>query len=396
MSLRAMPLKRPVLSRSRWMTCATSRPPSAGTARANGTMAIGMGSVTPCGDGEAQLRERGRRSGQLSQQQGRVASFFMRLIHCGANVSSKLRSNSAGSGRRHGNGDAAIDRGLHRFTQRGVVDAAAVHADGCHLAARNLGDRHNTRDAGLCRGRLDPGPRRCARRSAHASACASSLLRTALPRSSASSTAPKFRLARGTRLFFGGLLRGGGIFGALFLGAFLSAAAFSAAAFSAAAFAAACFSASRRSASSRSFSSCAAFCSCSRFCCSVFSRSRGAPASLRSISAGSGLGGPCSSTGAGSGSGAGSGTGSAGGGAVRAWTRCLSARARRPPWLRWPAFRPGGGRCFQVNQPYTAAATMAECSRMDSAIARHRPLVETYLSAAASIFSGLASVPAAA
>jgi hypothetical protein len=34
----------------------------------------------------------------------------------------------------------------------------------------------------------------------------------------------------------------------------------------------------------------------------------------------------------------------------------------------------GGALCFQVNQPYTAAATMAECNRIESAYARQRPL----------------------
>ena len=33
----------------------------------------------------------------------------------------------------------------------------------------------------------------------------------------------------------------------------------------------------------------------------------------------------------------------------------------------------GGGRCFQVNQPYTAAATIPECSSTESANARQRP-----------------------
>ena len=36
----------------------------------------------------------------------------------------------------------------------------------------------------------------------------------------------------------------------------------------------------------------------------------------------------------------------------------------------------GGGRCFQLNQPYTAAATIPECSSTDSAIARQRPFGE--------------------
>ena len=48
--------------------------------------------------------------------------------------------------------------------------------------------------------------------------------------------------------------------------------------------------------------------------------------------------------------------------------RCPSARARRPRWLRWPASPPAADWCFQVNQPYTAAATMAECSSIDSAM----------------------------
>ena len=57
----------------------------------------------------------------------------------------------------------------------------------------------------------------------------------------------------------------------------------------------------------------------------------------------------------------------------------------------------GGGRCFHVNQPYTAAATMPECSSTDSAIARQRPLRRmTYASSAASLLSGPASVPEAA
>ncbi len=38
----------------------------------------------------------------------------------------------------------------------------------------------------------------------------------------------------------------------------------------------------------------------------------------------------------------------------------------------------GGGRCFQVNQPKTAAATMHECSSIDSANARQRPWVSDF------------------
>ena len=58
-------------------------PPSAGTARANGTTAIGMGSVTPCGDGEPELRERRATQQALSRRAGQVASFFMRSFIAG-------------------------------------------------------------------------------------------------------------------------------------------------------------------------------------------------------------------------------------------------------------------------------------------------------------------------
>ena len=78
MSVRAMPLKRPLLSRSRWMTCGNVDPPSAGTARANGTMAIGDGIGDAGRDGETQLRERGSGRGAASASRRQSANFFMR------------------------------------------------------------------------------------------------------------------------------------------------------------------------------------------------------------------------------------------------------------------------------------------------------------------------------
>jgi hypothetical protein len=89
---------------------------------------------------------------------------------------------------------------------------------------------------------------------------------------------------------------------------------------------------------------------------------------LRSISAGSGFGGPCSS---GSGSGAGS-TGFGSGAGAGAAGRFFSVRSSTTV-AAMASVVGGGGRCFQLNQPYTAAATMAVCSSTDSTTARHRP-----------------------
>ena len=292
----------------------------------------------------------------------------------GANVSSKLRSNGAGSGggwqRR-----SAIYRGLDRFTQRGIVDAATVHADGRDLAARNLGDRHNTRDARPCRGWFDPGPRRCARRSAHASASASSLLRAALPRSSAS-RARRSSASRASRAFSSAAFFAAAASSARFFsGAFLSATAFSAAAFSAAAFAAACFSASTllgvfallqflrgllfllRASSAVRAARCFLFLALDLgrigFRRPLLFRRAAAPVRARA---------PARFGGGGSGAGSASGA------------MPFSARSSTTV-ASMASVSTGGGRCFHVNQPYTAAATMAECSRIDSAIARHRPFV---------------------
>src|SRR5688572_17763183 len=51
----------------------------------------------------------------------------------------------------------AIDRGFDRFAQGGIATGATIDPDGGDLTAWNLGDRHSTRNAGLCRGRLEPG-----------------------------------------------------------------------------------------------------------------------------------------------------------------------------------------------------------------------------------------------
>ncbi len=95
--------------RSRSMTCATSRPPSAGTARENGTMAIGMGSVTP----EVMVRRSCAKAGAASDERRQDETgreFFHAWVHeVGANVSSKLRSNERRI-RRRGRGDARRPR----------------------------------------------------------------------------------------------------------------------------------------------------------------------------------------------------------------------------------------------------------------------------------------------
>ena len=76
---------------------ATSRPPSAGTARAKGTTAIGIGSVTP----EVMVSLSCANAGPADAERGneqRSREFLHAVTHFGANVSSKLRSNRAGSG----------------------------------------------------------------------------------------------------------------------------------------------------------------------------------------------------------------------------------------------------------------------------------------------------------
>ena len=175
-----------------------------------------------------------------------------------------------------------------------------------------------------------------------------------------------------------------------FPAAFLSAAAFSAAAFSAAAFGRRpAFSASSRSAS---FFSARASC-CSLFLLLSFSCARRSSSCLRSTSAGSGLGGPCSSRRRlGFGFGAGSGGGGSGFG-----SRCDSLQRRSSTTVASMAsVVTGGGRCFQVNQPYTAAATIPECSSTDSAIARQRPCVTRLLPLRHHRAQRAASFPAAA
>ena len=151
-------------------------------------------------------------------------------------------------------------------------------------------------------------PAGCARRSAHASAwprrCCGRHCPVLRPRSTRRSSASR----ASTRLFFGGLLRGGRVFGALFLERLLVRSSLLGSGLFGGRL--------RRRLLFRLdalgvfallqflrglLAPVPAFC-----CCSSARRS----ASLRSISAGSGLGGPCSSTGGGSGSGAGSGTGS--------------------------------------------------------------------------------------
>ena len=211
-----------------------------------------------------------------------------------------------------------------------------INTDGSHLTARNLGDRHNTRDAGLCRGWFDPGPRH-ARRSAHAS---DSLHRCCAGHCPAFFGLEIRRRSSGERA------------------APLSSAAFFAAAASPRAFSRAPSSAA---ASRQQFVSGPPSPRLSLFASSFRrfrvpsilrarplpspSRAARRPCSLRSISAGSGLGGPALRR-----------------AGVRvqeqvrarvepvravevrargpASSRCLSARARRPPWLRWRAFRP--------------------------------------------------------
>ncbi len=119
----------------------------------------------------------------------------MRFIHCGANVSSKLRSNSAGSGGRMATAMRGTRRPRPIRGKRGVVDAATVHAHGCHLATGTWVTDTIQEMPGCAEGGFDPGSLDRARRSG---ACqrAASLLRSALPRSSASRLRTKFRLAR--------------------------------------------------------------------------------------------------------------------------------------------------------------------------------------------------------
>ena len=177
---------------------------------------------------------------------------------------------------------------------------------------RDLADRHNTLDARPCRGWPDPGALDF-RDDRRIPLIASALLRTALPRSSASRLRRSSACARVARLFVRGLLGRRGFFRLLLL------------------LAPFCrprpcpLRPSRQPLSPRPLSR-------PRAVPFPSSRHRAAlvpaPASparafpgasrsssrLRSISAGSGLGGPCSSTGAGSGSGTGSGAGGSGSG----------------------------------------------------------------------------------
>ncbi len=397
MSVRAMPLKRPLDSRSRCTIAATSRPPSAGTARANGTTAMLIGSVTP----DVMVRRSCASAGVAAAPQpttGRSRVFS--CVSLWLEYQDQVPIEQTGIGRRR-QWRGAIDRGFDRFAQRGVAAAATIDPDGRDLAARNLGDRHSTRNAGLCRGWLDPGaldarddlrrasetlrrscvghcrvlplpccagvqprapdapsPRRPSSRRQHpprASSRAPSCRRPPSPRR-LFRRRPRRRLLLGLELL--------GLFALfeldrLFLGLLAQLLCFPARAFPAAS----------RSSSRR-----------------------------RSTSAGSGFGGPCSSGGGGSGTGSGAGSG-----------RRFRLRRHRlgfGAWFdalqralvddgRFDRERSGGGGSMFVDEPAdTAAPTIRPRARAWTARQRaNHPSSTAYRNAGASWISGLASVP---